>query len=72
MPRRRYRQNSLPIGPTAPVPTLYGPAQPVPASMQLAEQGLLDVLPLGPLFDEGAVVLQVMQITVPKNLAQTP
>jgi len=47
----RYRQNSLPIGPAALAPTLYGPAQPLPASMQLAEQGLLDVLPLGPLFD---------------------
>jgi len=51
MPRPRYRQNSLPIGPVAPAPELYGPTQPLPASMQLAEQGLLDVLPLGPLFD---------------------
>jgi len=50
-PRPRYRQNSLPIGPAAPAPTLYGPAQPLPASMQLAEQGLLDVHSLGPLFD---------------------
>jgi len=30
---------------------MYGPAQPLPVGMQLAQQGHLDVVPLGPLFD---------------------
>ena len=51
MPRHRYRQDPLPIGPQAPAPELFGPEQPLPAAMQLAEQGQLDVVPLGPLFD---------------------
>jgi len=51
MPRPRYRQNSLPVGSESPAPMMYGPAQPLPVGMQLAQQGHLDVVPLGPLFD---------------------
>ncbi len=51
MPRPRYRQDPLPIGPEAPAPELFGPEQPLPAAMQLAEQGQLDVVSLGPLFE---------------------
>jgi hypothetical protein len=52
MPRHRYRQNPLPLGPDAPPVELYGPEQPTPPGLQVAEQGRLDVVPLGPLFDE--------------------
>jgi hypothetical protein len=31
---------------------LFGPEQPNPPGLQVVEQGQLDVLPLGPLFDE--------------------
>jgi len=51
MPRPRYRQDPLPIGPEAPAPELFVPEQPLPAAMQLTEQGQLDVVPLGPLFE---------------------
>ncbi len=50
MPRHRYRQNPLPLGSDAPPVELYGPEQPTPPGLQLAEQGQLDVVPLGPLF----------------------
>jgi len=50
MPRHRYRQDPLPLGPeTLPV-QLFGPEQPNPP-LQVAEQGRLDVMPVGPLFD---------------------
>ena len=52
MPRQRYRQNPLPLGPDAPPVELYGPEQPTPPGLQVAEQGQLGVVPLGPLFDE--------------------
>jgi hypothetical protein len=51
MPRLRYRQNPLPIGPDAPAAELYGPAQANPPGLQVIEQGNLAVVPLGPLFD---------------------
>jgi hypothetical protein len=51
MPRHRYRQNPLPLGPDAPPVELYGPEQPTPPGLQMAEQGQLGVVPLGPLFD---------------------
>ena len=52
MPRPRYRQDPLPLGAEAPAPELFGPQQPLPAAMQVAEQGQLDVMPLGPLFEQ--------------------
>ena len=52
MPRPRYRQDPLPIGPDAPPVELFGPEQPNPPGLQVAEQGLLNVVSLGPLFDE--------------------
>jgi hypothetical protein len=51
MPRQRYRQNPLPLGPDAPPVELFGPEQPNPPGLQVAEQGQLGVVPLGPLFD---------------------
>ena len=51
VPRPRYRQDPLPLGAEAPAPELFGPQQPLPAAMQVAEQGQLDVMPLGPFFD---------------------
>jgi len=51
MPRQRYRQNPLPLGPDAPPVELYGPEQPTPPGLQVAEQGQLGVVPLGPLFE---------------------
>jgi hypothetical protein len=51
MPRHRYRQNPLPLGPDAPPVELFGPEQPIPPGLQIAEQGQLDVVSLGPLFD---------------------
>ncbi len=50
MPRLRYRQNPLPIGPDAPAAELYGPEQANPPGLQVMEQGKLAVVPLGPLF----------------------
>lgn len=50
MPRQRYRQNPLPLGPEAPGSVLYGPEP--PPSLQLVQQGQLGVVPLGPLFDD--------------------
>jgi hypothetical protein len=50
MPRQRYRQNPLPLGPEAPPVETFGPEQPNPPGLQLAEQGQLGVVPLGPLF----------------------
>ncbi|MCT0200287.1 hypothetical protein KQ313_11410 [Synechococcus sp. CS-1325] len=51
MPRRRYRQDPLPLGAVAPAAELFGPEQASPPGLQLAEQGQLAVVPLGPLFD---------------------
>jgi len=52
MPRQRYWQNPLPLGPDAPPVELFGPEQPNPPGLQVAEQGQLGVVPLGPLFDK--------------------
>ena len=51
MPRQRYRQNSLPLGPDALPVEQYGPEQPNPPGLQVIEQGQLGVVPPGPLFD---------------------
>jgi len=51
MPRPRYRQDPLPIGPDAPQLELFGPEQPNPPGLELMQQGHLEVLPLGPLFE---------------------
>ena len=51
MPRPRYRQDPLPIGPDAPQVELFGPAQPNPRGLELMQQGQLEVVPLGPLFE---------------------
>ncbi len=53
MPRPRYRQNPLPLGSESPEPVMYGPEQELPPGLQVIEQGHLEVIPLGPLF-EGA------------------
>jgi len=52
MPRPRYRQDPLPIGPDAPQVELFGPAQPNPTGLELRQQGQLGVLPLGRLFEK--------------------
>ncbi|CAK6701083.1 hypothetical protein VB734_08275 [Synechococcus sp. BA-124 BA4] len=52
MPRHRYRQDPLPLGAEAPSAELFGPEQANPPGLQVAEQGQLAVVPLGPLFDE--------------------
>jgi hypothetical protein len=52
MPRQRYRQNPLPLGLDAPPVELFGPEQPNPPGLQVAEQGQLRVVPLGPLFQK--------------------
>jgi len=54
MPRPRYRQDPLPLGDCTPPPTLYGPEQPLPLGLERTEQGLLAVVPLGPLFEATA------------------
>ena len=54
MPRPRYRQDPLPLGSDAPPSELFGPEQELPPGLQLAEQGQLPVVPLGPLFEEQA------------------
>jgi len=51
MPRPRYRQDPLPIGPAAPPVELFGPVQPNPPGLELMQQMQLQVVPLGPLFD---------------------
>ena len=52
MPRARYLQASLPIGPGAPPPTIYGPERPLPPGLRVATQGQLELgVPLGPLFE---------------------
>ncbi len=51
MPRHRYRQDPLPLGAEAPSAQLFGPEQPNPTGLEVAEQGQLGVVPLGPLFD---------------------
>jgi hypothetical protein len=51
MPRPRYRQVPLPIGPNAPPVELFGPEQPNPPGLELMQQGQLEVLSLGPLFE---------------------
>ena len=54
MPRARYLQASLPIGPGAPPPTIYGPERPLPPGLRVATQGQLElgVAVLGPLFEQ--------------------
>jgi hypothetical protein len=52
MPRHRYRQDPLPLGAEAPSAELFGPEQHTPPGLQVAEQGQLAVVPLGPLFDK--------------------
>jgi hypothetical protein len=60
MPRPRYRQDPLPIGPDAPPVELFGPEQPNPPGLEqpnppgleVIQQGRLPVVPLGPLFEE--------------------
>ena len=51
MSRSCYRQDPLPIGPDAPQVKLFGPEQPSPPGLELMQQGHLEVLPLGPLFE---------------------
>lgn len=51
MPRHRYRQDLLALGTEATPPQVFGPEQPNPPGLQVAEQGQLDVVQLGPLFD---------------------
>jgi hypothetical protein len=41
MPRPRYRQDPLPIGPNAPPVELFGPEQPNPPGLELMQQGHL-------------------------------
>jgi len=55
-PRPRYRQDPLPLGDCALPPTLYGPEQPLPPGLEWVEQGQLEVVPLGPLFEATAAV----------------
>jgi hypothetical protein len=50
MPRRRYNQAGLPLGESSVPAQTYGPEQAVPIP-ERAEQGVLPVIPLGPLFD---------------------
>ena len=52
MPRPRYRQDPLPIGPDAPPVELFGPEQPNPPGLEVIQQGQLPVVPLGPLFED--------------------
>ena len=52
MPRPRYRQDPLPIGPDAPPVELFGSEQPNPPGLEVIQQGQLPVVPLGPLFEE--------------------
>jgi hypothetical protein len=52
MPRPRYRQDPLPIGPDAPPVELFGPGQPNPPGLEVIQQGQFPVVPLGPLFEE--------------------
>ena len=55
MPRSRYRQNGLPLGAETPPPELFGPEQQLPAGLESIEQGQLDVIPLGPLFNDSVL-----------------
>lgn len=55
MPRRRYNQAGLPLGESSVPAQTYGPEQAVPIP-ERAEQGVLPVIPLGPLFDVGKAV----------------
>ena len=52
MTRPRYRQDPRPIEPDAPPVELLGPEQPKPPGLELMQQGLLQVVQLGPLFEE--------------------
>jgi len=52
MPRPRYRQDVRPIEPDAPPVELFGPEQPKPPGLELMQQGQLQVVRLGPLFEE--------------------
>jgi hypothetical protein len=49
-PRRRYNQASITLGESSVPAQAYGPEQAVPMT-ERAEQGVLAVIPLGPLFD---------------------
>jgi len=51
MPRHCYRQDPLQLGAEALSAELFGPEQPNPPGLQVAEQGKLGVGPLGPLFE---------------------
>ena len=51
VPRHRYRQDPLPLGDVAPAAELFGPEQPSLPGLELMQQGQLQVLPLGPLFE---------------------
>jgi len=62
MPRPRYRQDPLPLGDCAPPPTLYGPEQPTPPGLERTEQGLLAVVPLGPLFEATAAAEELSNL----------
>ena len=42
----------MPIGPDAPQVELFGPEQPNPTGLELMQQGQLEVVPLGPLFEK--------------------
>ena len=46
----------MPLGDCALPPTLYGPEQPLPPGLEWVEQGQLEVVPLGPLFEATAAV----------------
>jgi len=48
----RYRQDPLPLRVEAPSSELFGAKQPNPPGLQMVEQGQLDVVPRGPLFQK--------------------
>lgn len=50
MPRRRYNQVGLALGDSSVPAEAYGPEQAVPIP-ERTDQGVLPVIPLGPLFD---------------------
>jgi len=54
MPRKRYCQAPLPLESQTPDVELFGPDQPNAPVLQVAEQGQLGVVPLGPLLQEWA------------------
>ena len=52
MSRHRYRQDPLALGAEGPSSELFRPEQPNPPGVHVVEQGQLDVVPLGPLFQK--------------------